>query len=320
MQQPQRPEISLQKRNVYAGHTGSVFALSVSADGQRLLSSGDDGLVAAWDLAKETDSGKGLLRTGKSVYCLLDLGPRALIVAGTSDGTVYFVDPGQNSVLHTYRKGTDPIYNLFWDEGRDAVWVLHGGGLLSIISLSDYSEIWAGRLAADHLRSICADTRGDKLFIGSSDNRIIVMDRHNLKPVHSWEAHSNSVFALAVHPEAHYLLSGGRDAHLNVWDLRQDYRLIRSIPAHNFTVNDIAFSPSLDHFATASRDKTIKVWDAWTFELLKVIDFARNEAHQHSVNKIRWLAGDNSVISCSDDRSIIRWNTEILPHSNSTHS
>ncbi|MEO1450603.1 MAG: WD40 repeat domain-containing protein, partial [Bacteroidota bacterium] len=83
------------------------------------------------------------------------------------------------------------------------------------------------------------------------------------------------------------------------------------IPAHNFTLNHFAYSPDKQYLLTVSRDKTIKLWQASDLKLLKVIDYARNEGHRHSVNKIKWLRADNSVISCGDDRQLFRWKISI---------
>jgi len=62
-------------------------------------------------------------------------------------------------------------------------------------------------------------------------------------------------------PDGKFLLTGGRDAHLNIWQT-DSYELIKSIPAHNWAIYDIVFNPDTTLFATASRDKTIKIWDA----------------------------------------------------------
>lgn len=51
-------------------------------------------------------------------------------------------------------------------------------------------------------------------------------------------------------------------------------------------------------------DKTIKLWEAENMDLLKVIDYQKNESHQSSVNKILWI-DRKRFISCSDDKKII---------------
>ena len=107
-------------------------------------------------------------------------------------------------------------------------------------------------------------------------------------------------------PDGKVLLTGGRDAHLNIWQVGK-YEIIKSIPAHNWAIYDIAYSPNSKLFATASRDKTIKIWDSNTFQLLKVINKAKQGGHLNSVNKIIWSTYNNYLISSGDDRAILLW-------------
>ena len=124
-----------------------------------------------------------------------------------------------------------------------------------------------------------------------------------------FSAHQFSANVATYSPDGTLLLSGGRDAHLNIWDAKS-YTLIKSIPAHNFAIYDIVFSPDAKLFATASRDKTIKIWDAETFELLVRIDKEKWDGHLNSVNKLLWSSYNNYLISTGDDRSIMVWDVK----------
>lgn len=276
-----------------------------------LYTSGDDGIVVRWDLHQLPHDGEAVLRIATSVYSMLHVPDHNLLVAGASDGTVHFVDLAERKIVHSHRKTTDAVYGLHWEAARQRVWVLQAKGLLSALRLPDFQEDFILKMSEENLRVILPAPDGDHLYIGASDKHITLVDPEGPKRLQTWEAHDNSVFSLAIHPEGKYLLSGGRDAHLKVWDLLSGHALIKSLPAHNFTVNDIAFAPDADTFMTASRDKTLKLWDAYTFDLLKVINHARHDGHKHSVNKLKWLKSDNSVISVGDDRRIIRWKVEI---------
>lgn len=107
-------------------------------------------------------------------------------------------------------------------------------------------------------------------------------------------------------PDGKFLLTGGKDAHLNIWQVGH-YDKIKSIPAHDWAIYDIAYSPNSNLFATASRDKTLKIWDSKTFQLLKVINKEKYDGHQFSVNKLIWSTYNNYLISAGDDRAIIIW-------------
>jgi WD40 repeat protein len=152
---------------------------------------------------------------------------------------------------------------------------------------------------------------GNDLIAGYSDNHIRVIGLNDFRPIKAWEAHKNSVFSLRKDPGGAYLLSGSRDAHLKIWDIRSDYSLVESIVAHMFTINSIDYNPGGTHFISGSMDKTIKLWDAHQFKLLKVIDKARFGGHISSVNKLVWSNYKNRVISCSDDRTISLWDIKI---------
>jgi WD40 repeat protein len=105
-------------------------------------------------------------------------------------------------------------------------------------------------------------------------------------------------------PDSKFLLTGGRDAHLNIWSV-ENYELIKSIPAHNWAIYDIVFSPDGTLFATASRDKTIKIWDATSYQILKRITKENFEAHTHSVNKLIWSTYGNYLVSVGDDKMVM---------------
>ena len=117
-----------------------------------------------------------------------------------------------------------------------------------------------------------------------------------------------SVFSLQYSPDGNYLVSGGRDAQVKIWDALW-YDLVHDIPAHLFAVNCIAFHPMLPYFATASMDKSMKIWGADNFKLYKVISREKGFlSHALSINKIVW--NGDQLISVSDDKKIMTWNID----------
>lgn len=290
----------------YQGHTGSLYALTVDEAGNRAFSSGDDGIVAGWELSKLKDDGVGVLRVEKAVYALFWIEEWKWLAVGMSDGTVHIIDPDSKTIIKTIRKITESVYGLHYEEERGYLWVLYGKGYVSVLKLPDFEEIGFRQLADNNLRAILFSHLDSSIFFGTSDHNILRMEKNSGELDQSWKAHENSVFALALHPDGRYLLSGGRDAHLNVWEATSPYSSLEKIPAHNFTVNAIVFSPDGRYFMTASRDKTLKLWDAETIRLLKVIDMFRNKGHKHSVNRLAWLP-DGTILSAGDDRRLIRW-------------
>jgi WD40 repeat protein len=111
---------------------------------------------------------------------------------------------------------------------------------------------------------------------------------------------------LSFHPAGKYLLSGGRDARLRIWNIENNFELEKEIPAHNYAIYKIMFNSSGSLLATASRDKTAKVWDASDASFLFRLDKENFKGHLNSVNTLLWL-NEDTLISGSDDRSIVVW-------------
>ena len=190
----------------------------------------------------------------------------------------------------------------------DHVFTVGGGGKLTRWSAKERRSLESYHLANQSLRSVVFCEKRNELAIGASDHSIYILDAESLALKHRIErAHNNSVFALRFSPNGNLLFSGGRDAHLKVWNFDKNFGLVESLPAHLFTINDIVFHPRGHLFATASRDKTIKIWDAEKMQLLKVIEGLRDKGHFNSVNRLLWTDYEETLISASDDRSLILW-------------
>lgn len=303
-----RTKLKITKEGTFVGHKGSIFAMTADEKRNFLFTSGDDGIVAKWNIEMPENDAIGILRMSVPNYSLLYVEEHNLLIAGASDGHVSFIDVEKKEIVHLYRKIPTAIYGLVYDKETDFLWVLYGTGFFSVVKMSEQKEVAFYRLSMQHLRT--AKIYQDQIFIGASDGNIYLLNKHTFSPIKTWKAHENSVFSLFVLSENKILLSGGRDARLNVWDLQNECKNVEKIPAHLSTINDIVVAPLGNFFATASRDKTIKIWDSYAFELLKVIDTARNQSHTYSVNKLLWIKAKNCLISCSDDRLGLMWTIE----------
>jgi WD40 repeat protein len=148
------------------------------------------------------------------------------------------------------------------------------------------------------------------MAVAYSDGCIRIFDLRTWQMIYAFEAHQHSVFALQYSPDGQQLVSGGRDAHLKIWET-SDYTLRQDIAAHIFAINDLVFSPDAQYLATCSMDKSVKLWSAIDFRLLKVIDKARHAGHGTSINKLLWTTFQNKLVSASDDRNLSVWRSNL---------
>lgn len=298
-----------QKRAQLSGHEAGIYALTGDFSADSFLSAAGDGYIVRWQL-DNPELGNVIGTAGEQIFALEALPDAQVLVAGTFPGGVHWIDLQQpdrsRHVMHHRRA----VYD-FLRIGEELI-SAGGEGALSRWSIPARRATETLLLSNQSLRALAYQAERQVLAVGSSDNSIYLLAPHDFSILATISnAHTNSVFSLAFHPNGRYLLSGGRDAQLAVWDIEAGYQLAERIPAHHFTVNAIAFAPDGQQFATGSRDKTVKIWDANTFQLRKVLEIVRSGGHLNSVNSLFWHPSQNVLISGSDDRTIILW----APHS-----
>lgn len=302
-------DILVTRIKALTGHEGSVYTLYQGAGSDSILSAGGDGMVARWDLKLPGD-GDLLARIPAHVFSLLQVSGSQIVV-GQMQGGIHVLDiddKTEQKHLALHEKG---VFDLKLSPDGEHFFAAGGDGVLSVWDTATFELKHQVPVSGASLRSLAFSIDDKTLAIGSSDNRVYIMDARSLAMMEVLEGHENSVFCVQYSPDGKYLLSGSRDAHFHVWKPGKKYQLYRRIPAHRFTINSIAFSPCGRMFATAGRDKEIRIWDAQNFELLKVINHDKYGGHVNSVNQVLWVPFNNYLISASDDRSLMIWDIEV---------
>ena len=93
------------------------------------------------------------------------------------------------------------------------------------------------------------------LFIGG----VTSYGQSDLK-IRTFEGHSNGVVDVVVTPDGRYVVSGGRDRTVKLWDLRTG-ALIHTFEGHANTVVDVAVTPDGRYAVSGSYDQTVRLWD-----------------------------------------------------------
>ena len=288
------------------GHNGAVYACSLGLETNTFYTSGNDGMIVEWKLDAVED-GKMIARVSNSVYSLITIRETGHLIVGHNYEGIHIIDIEKRIETGSLKLTDSAIFDFKKDNNN--LYIATGKGEIIIVDLRSMDILKRVKVSPQSVRSL--EIKDKFLFIGCSDNLIRIFDLTTLKETKVLEAHKNSVFSLRLDPRGENLFSGGRDAHMNIWDVKGDFSLKESIIAHMYTINTIEFNNSGSHFLTGSMDKTIKLWDADKLKLLKVVDKERFGGHLSSVNKLVWSNYKNRVISCSDDRTISIWDIKL---------
>jgi WD40 repeat protein len=297
-----------EKAGQFIGHGGAIFTLESAHDAHLFYSGSSDNLVIEWNM-KDQQKSKVVAKLPAKAMALKYVRDRDLLLIGQSLGGIHVIDLNKNKEIKLLQLHRQSIYDIQYLPEKESFWVLAGDGTISVWSINDFSLITALKLCDKKIRGIDFNIVLKEAAIGCGDGSIRIFDFETYVEKKILKGHVDdfSVNTARYHPNGKYLLSGSRDAYLNVWDIENEYALIHHIPAHNYAIYSIVFSPDKKFFATGSRDKTIKIWNAENFELLLRIDNAKNKGHTHSVNKLLWSDFNNYLISTGDDKAIMVW-------------
>jgi len=301
-------KIQIEKTGQFIGHGGAIFTLEPDDHPHLFYSGSSDNLVIRWNM-KDHQQNKVVAKIPAKAMALKYVPDRNLLLVGQSLGGIHVIDLNKNEEIKLLQLHRQSIYDIQYLPEKESFWALAGDGSLSVWSINDFSLITALKLCDKKIRSIDFNIVLKEAAVGCGDGSIRIFDFETFAEKKILKGHADdfSVNTVCYHPNGKYLLSGSRDAYLNVWDIENDYALIHHIPAHNYAIYSIVFSPDKKFFATGSRDKTIKIWDAENFEMLVRMDKLQHAGHTHSVNKLLWSDFNNYLISTGDDKAIMVW-------------
>ncbi len=81
-----------------------------------------------------------------------------------------------------------------------------------------------------------------------------------------FEAHSDYIRGVAVHPTQSLVLTCSDDMSIKMWDWEKQWKMVMCFEGHSHFVMHVTFNPKDGNtFASASMDRTVKVWNIGIF-------------------------------------------------------
>lgn len=143
------------------------------------------------------------------------------------------------------------------------------------------------------------------VIAGSDDNNLRVYNYNTMEKVKVWEAHSDYIRCIAVHPTQPLVISSSDDMSIKLWDWEKGWQNTMTYEGHSHYVMMVCFNPKdANTFASASLDKTIKVWG-----LNNPSPHFTLEGHEKGVNCIDYFSGGDRpyLVSGADDKAVKVW-------------
>lgn len=281
-------------------HSAAIYALCEGGNGT-VFSGAGDRFVVRWNAFTLQQNGF-TVKLEEPVFSLAFDEKNNVLYIGTSNGSIHLIDVTSRQEIKHYKIHSAAIYNFIILNKRNEIIAVSGDGTISIWGLANHELIRRIPISPEKIRSIAFHPSEAIIAVGDNEGLVHILETSFYNELYTIHAHEQGVTALAFHPAKPVLLSAGKDAHLNAYNIPNDYSVLTKLPAHKSSIYRIAFSPDAAHFITSSRDKSFKLWDAHQLEVISKMEVKSN-AHTHSVNAVQWI--DNyHFMTAGDDRRI----------------
>jgi WD40 repeat protein len=278
------------------GHNSGVYALG--SDENHLFSGAGDGMLGAWDL-ETLEPSPFSVRVGKPVYSILAHNSHLLI--GQSQGGIHVIDRNNKKEVKHLQFHRNGVFHLLYNQRFNQFYSLGGEGGLAVFDADNFRQIIYIQLSEKKLRKCILNETGSSLFVGGSDGYVHELETEYFNELGSYKCHEGGVYAMCL-GENKQLVSGGRDAHIRIWNTQDGLTEVRAIPAHNYAIYEIL--PFNEGYISVSRDRIAKKWDS-NFENPERLLGDRTTSHANSINTAHVKSG--RVYTGSDDRTIRVW-------------
>jgi DNA-binding beta-propeller fold protein YncE len=119
--------------------------------------------------------------------------------------------------------------------------------------------------------------------------------------VRSLAGHKGAVTSVAYSPDGAYVLSGGEDGTLRLWETATG-RDVRTFTGHKAGVTSVAFSPDGATAVSGSNDSTLRLWDVASGRELRATD-----GLGWKIAGVAFSADGKFVASAADDNQVKLW-------------
>jgi WD40 repeat protein/serine/threonine protein kinase len=238
------------------GHTGPIWSIAVSPDGQRLITGSGDGTVRVWDA-----------KSGHQLLPLFQHDERVIAVAISPDG----------KRLATGWSGVGQV--TLWDAvtGQEHRYLgFTGYQIHSLAFTPDGKRVFSGTgpvwetangqpILTQDRSGTCVATSpdGQRVALGHYDGTVTVWRAASDWETRTLKAHTGKLRSMALTPDGKRLVTGGdgEDSLVKIWDAVSGQELLK-LPGHTYRVTSIAVTADGKRIATAGAEGTARLWDA----------------------------------------------------------
>ena len=244
------------------GHTASVWAVALGSDGRSAASGGMDGTARVWDVVTGIETAK--FAEHRSLVSAVAFAPNSKwIASGSFDGSVvYWKAANGQEGWRAEKLGL--VTALAMDPQGQFVAVATDTGLV-LLALADGREIKRYGPFASPLSAAAVSPNGKWLAAGNDAGVVRVWLVGEDKPRAALTGHEGGVRSVAVKDGGRWVLTGGADRTLRLWDASAEEQTLPVFRKHAASVTGAAFLDNGTQTVSGDRELVVLPWKVDTF-------------------------------------------------------
>jgi WD40 repeat protein len=283
-------------RHVLRKHTDRLGAITISPNGQTVLTGSYDGTARLWKLASGEPL-RVLAGHSEGVVCVAWSPDGGQVATGSQDGTARIWDPTTGDCLAVLTGHEGWVSSVAWSP--DGIHLVTGSG----DNTAGVWEVATRRLMrqlvghTDWVRSAEWCPYGRKVLTGSYDNTAAMWDTRTGKKLRELHAHTSAVPAVRWLPDGRQAITASEDGTLRVWQVDTSQE-VRTINVHTSPTYCLDIDQAGHRVVTGSEDGNVRIFDIASGALEHTLP-----GHGSWVSSVRWSPDGEWIASCSGDNT-----------------
>ena len=276
---------------VMEGHTKTVKDVAILPSGSVCMSASLDKTLRLWDL-NTGQTVKTLKGHDDGVWCVAVTAGGSMAVSGSKDDLLKVWDTASGECLHTLESHSSWISCVA--ASQYGKWVVSGSNdkLLKVWDIQKQQTIT--QIARHFSQPECIAASSKAFYSGAPDGiKVWALDGRCL---HSFQS---STSCLASTSDGKYIVSGGMDKQVKIWDVKANC-LLQSLQGHNGNITCVLVVGVMAF--TGSADGMIKIWRIPQGDRLESL-----ESHEAGIKCVAVSDDAEMVASGSFDKSVRVW-------------
>jgi WD40 repeat protein len=239
-----------------AGHKGNVNAVSLSRDGLRILTGGDDATVRLFSTTGVQE--KVFSGHKNNVLCVAFSPDMKRAASGSFDAAIIIWDLESGAQIGTLSGHSGPVRSVIFSPSGDKIISASDDHSVMIWDAAGMKPINKLKGHSDYVLTLDVSDDGQRILSGGRDLNVRLWDMDG-NQIHVLQGHKNWVQRVRFMKGGNQAMTGSLDKTVRIWDLSSG-ALQTTAEGFEWGLWAEDFAPDRMQVLTGSNDKTIRVW------------------------------------------------------------